>query len=184
MLDSPHGVAQSFILRCTRTQVSLENGSSSVDARRRQVSLAFTEAIPVDLPSRDKTKSDHARRASLKSPEELALENENLRASLDAMAVHTHEVERANKALLEQMEERQTMIRALADGVRREAYRAKQGHDLMRSQLLASQVSPSPNSSPAADIAKRLRASEQENERLQSENDKLVGVLVLPYGRS
>lgn len=124
------------------------------------------------------------RRIPLKSPEELALENENLRASLDAMASHTHEVERANKGLLEQMEERQKMIRALADGVRREAYRAKQGHDLMRSQLLASQVSPLPVSAPAAHLAKRLRASEQEIGKLQSENDKLVGVMAPVHGRA
>ena len=58
--------------------------------------------------------------ASGKTPEELALENENLRTSLDEIASHAEELERANKVLKEQGEERDKAMRSIAVGVRRE----------------------------------------------------------------
>lgn len=55
-----------------------------------------------------------------KTPEELELENEHLRASLDALAVHTQEVESRNKQLREQAAERDKTMRSVVMGVRRE----------------------------------------------------------------
>lgn len=55
-----------------------------------------------------------------KTPEELALENENLRASLDALAVHSHAVETENKALRTDLEERTKAMKTAINEVRRE----------------------------------------------------------------
>jgi hypothetical protein len=55
-----------------------------------------------------------------KTPEELALENLNLRTSLDTIASHAEKMERDNKVLREQGEEREKAMRNIAIGVRRE----------------------------------------------------------------
>jgi hypothetical protein len=55
-----------------------------------------------------------------KTPEELALENASLRASLDALAVHSHELELANRQMKASGEERERTMRHVALGVRRE----------------------------------------------------------------
>ena len=55
-----------------------------------------------------------------KTPEELALENEGLRASLDTLASQAHALEKANKALREMAEEREKTMRTVVNGVRRE----------------------------------------------------------------
>ena len=55
-----------------------------------------------------------------KTPEELTLENENLRLSLDAIAQHAQSLEQANQKLKEQFEERDKMLRSVATGMRRE----------------------------------------------------------------
>ncbi|KAK4684852.1 hypothetical protein P7C73_g5315, partial [Tremellales sp. Uapishka_1] len=99
----------------------------------RQQSPSPTESFY--LVSNDK---DQALLMSGKTPEELALENQSLRASLDALAVHAHRVEKMNAELLGKAEERDKMMRSVVLGVRQEAQKAKQGQDLMRSQLLAS----------------------------------------------
>ena len=55
-----------------------------------------------------------------KTPEELALENENLRISLDAIASHAETLERANRVLQIQHDEREKTMRSIAVGMRRE----------------------------------------------------------------
>jgi len=84
---------------------------------RSRPSGSSRRASPVaDSPSLT-ARSDNA---SGKTPEELALENLNLRASLDEIASHAEKLERANKALQEQGEERDRAMRNIALGVRRE----------------------------------------------------------------
>lgn len=58
-----------------------------------------------------------------KSPEELALENASLRASLDALAVHAHSLEKANKDLRMRAEERDKMLQSMVSDVRTEVSR-------------------------------------------------------------
>lgn len=96
-----------------------------------------------------------------KTPEELALENEHLRTSLDAIASHAEKLEQANKALREQHDEREKAVRSIAVGMKREvcargglsahwqAQKVKQGQEMIRSQLMAS-VSQSPRSARAS----------------------------------
>lgn len=55
-----------------------------------------------------------------KTPEELALENENLRASLDAIALHAHAIETENKALRADADERAKAMKTVISEVRRE----------------------------------------------------------------
>jgi len=58
--------------------------------------------------------------SSSKTPEELTLENESLRASLDALALHAEALGKANKTLKNAGEEREKMMRSVVVGVRRE----------------------------------------------------------------
>jgi len=58
--------------------------------------------------------------APSKTPEELALENESLRSSLDALASHAQTLKQANKALKQAGDEREKMMRSVVVGVRRE----------------------------------------------------------------
>jgi hypothetical protein len=48
------------------------------------------------------------------------LENESLRASLDALAVHTHQLELEKRSLAHQAEERETLVRSVVGEVRQE----------------------------------------------------------------
>lgn len=48
------------------------------------------------------------------------LENESLRASLDALAQHAHQLELSNRALKSRSEERDKLVRSVVSGVRRE----------------------------------------------------------------
>lgn len=57
---------------------------------------------------------------SVKTNEELQLENESLRASLDALAVHAHKLDLANRAFKERDQERDMLVRSVVTGVRRE----------------------------------------------------------------
>lgn len=57
---------------------------------------------------------------STKTPEELALENESLRASLDALALHTEAVDKENQELKKRSQEREAVLRTVAAGVRKE----------------------------------------------------------------
>lgn len=68
-----------------------------------------------------------------KSPEELALENLNLRRSLDALAVRNQLLEQELKTYKQQAEHRQEMMKSVVLGVRREAQKA-----LVQSQMLGS----------------------------------------------
>jgi hypothetical protein len=56
----------------------------------------------------------------IKTPEELALENESLRASLDALAVHTEAVNKENQELRKSSQEREVVLRNAVAGVRKE----------------------------------------------------------------
>jgi hypothetical protein len=60
------------------------------------------------------------RSPSEKTPEELALENENLRASLDAIASHAQAVDNENKRLKAEADARNTMMKSAILEVRRE----------------------------------------------------------------
>jgi len=57
---------------------------------------------------------------SAKTPEELALENISLRASLDALAIHAHDLEQKNRILQHNGEEKEKIMRSMVLGVRRE----------------------------------------------------------------
>lgn len=86
---------------------------------------AWSEVIRLLLPSRKGYVAGigltiYFSSPAKKTPEELELENEHLRASLDALAVHTQEVESRNKQLREQAEERDKTMRGVVLGVRRE----------------------------------------------------------------
>jgi hypothetical protein len=62
-----------------------------------------------------------------KTPEELALENEHLRTSLDEIASHAERLERANRALQAQHDERERTMRTIAVGMRREVRTGRLG---------------------------------------------------------
>jgi len=55
-----------------------------------------------------------------KTPEELVLENENLRISLDAIASHAQRVDDENKRLRMEVEERSKMMKSAILEVKRE----------------------------------------------------------------
>jgi hypothetical protein len=106
-----------------------------------------------------RTDTTNIRSPTEKTPEELVLENENLRISLDAIASHAQRVDDENKRLKAESEERNKMMKSAILEVKREvrllhsydqckadiqAVKVKQGQDLMRSQLLGSIPSPNP----------------------------------------
>ena len=64
--------------------------------------------------------ADTYRSPSGKTPEELALENENLRASLDTIAQRAHEVDLENQTLRSEAEERAKAMKTIISEVRRE----------------------------------------------------------------
>ncbi|GFZ43726.1 hypothetical protein JCM24511_01446 [Saitozyma sp. JCM 24511] len=141
-----------------------------------------------------------------KTAEELLMENESLKSSLDALATHAEALVKQNKELRQQAEEREKMMRSVVVGVRREvggaesgkevacglARKAKQGQDLMRSQLVASAspfkpldsghpaVATTPTPTPTqledpgivAGLKKRIRELEKEVESLKVDNEK------------
>ncbi|ORY32007.1 hypothetical protein BCR39DRAFT_587264 [Naematelia encephala] len=128
----------------------------------------------------------------IKTPEELDLENTSLRASLDALASHAQQLEQSNKLLVSQAADRDKMMRNIVDGVRKEVQKAKQGQDIMRSQLLASvSSSSSPRSvgryasldtttveieqTGNANLRRKIRELEDEVRRLHGENEKQKG---------
>lgn len=69
---------------------------------------------------RSETGSSRKSSPSVKTNEELLLENESLRGSLDALAVHAHQLELANRAFKERDQERDKLVRSVVSGVRRE----------------------------------------------------------------
>ncbi|KAL1409618.1 hypothetical protein Q8F55_003613 [Vanrija albida] len=71
---------------------------------------------------------------SAKTNEELMLENESLRASLDALAKHAHALELANKAVTERAEERDKLVRSVVSGVRKEVAPAGSSAALVNAQ--------------------------------------------------
>ncbi len=86
--------------------------------RRRQASPPAS-STGGDEP--DPESAGEARPKTLqKSPEELMLENENLRASLDEIAQHAEKLDRVNKILQAQHDEREKTMRSIAVGMRRE----------------------------------------------------------------
>jgi hypothetical protein len=68
-----------------------------------------------------------------KLPEEIALENLNLRRSLDALASRNQLLEQELDAYRQRSEQRQEMMKSVVLGVRREAHKA-----MMQSQILGS----------------------------------------------
>lgn len=68
-----------------------------------------------------------------KSPEELALENVNLRRSLDVLSLRNQALEHELDTYRQQSDQRQEMMKSVVLGVRREAQKA-----LMQSQMLGS----------------------------------------------
>ncbi|ORX34547.1 hypothetical protein BD324DRAFT_636344 [Kockovaella imperatae] len=168
--------------------------SSSKASLKQNADTAMTDSFYVvpkngrvaESSSRRGEASEESRtsRASppIKTPEELALENESLRASLDALAVHAQQLDRTNKALRAQHEGRERLMRSAVAGVRREAQKAKHGQDLIRSQLLASVSVPRPTSgmtsseaegeSSTSAMRSRIRELEAELEAANVENDR------------
>ncbi|WOO79638.1 uncharacterized protein LOC62_02G003161 [Vanrija pseudolonga] len=111
---------------------------------------------------------------SAKTNEELMLENESLRASLDALAKHAHALELANKAVTERAEERDKVVRSVVYGVRKEAKKVKHDQEVMRSQILASTSGLPPGQatqavSSAALVTAQRRVGELEAELKRSE---------------
>ncbi|WVF66264.1 hypothetical protein IAT40_001004 [Kwoniella sp. CBS 6097] len=85
-----------------------------------------------------------------KTSEELLLENESLKTSLDALSLHAQSVEQNNHLLKAQLAERDKGFRTAVENIKREASRGK---EVWRSQLLASSPTTStsfanPNSTP------------------------------------
>lgn len=68
----------------------------------------------------EKGEAERKSSPTIKTPEELALENQSLRASLDALAVHAHSLEKANKELRQRAEERDKMLQSMVSDVRHE----------------------------------------------------------------
>ncbi|RSH84583.1 uncharacterized protein EHS24_006106 [Apiotrichum porosum] len=112
---------------------------------------------------------------SVKTNEELQLENESLRASLDALAVHAHKLDLANRAFKERDQERDMLVRSVVTGVRREAQRARHDQEVQRSQMLASiaEGPGQPPSQPVAALRTRIVELEEEVKQVKGENDKL-----------
>ena len=94
-----------------------------------------------------------------KTNEELMLENESMRTSLDTLSKIAHQLEVENRALKERAEERDKMMRSVVSGVRREvscgflytwlpindqAQKVRHDTEVMRSQMLASTAALSP----------------------------------------
>jgi hypothetical protein len=68
-----------------------------------------------------------AEKKAEKTPEELALENASLRASLDALAVHSHAVEKENRELKKRAEERDVTLRSMVLDVQKEVGTGRDG---------------------------------------------------------
>ncbi|WVQ93885.1 hypothetical protein IAU59_000963 [Kwoniella sp. CBS 9459] len=87
---------------------------------------------------------------SKKTPEELLMENESLKTSLDALSLHAQSVERNNQLLKIQLAERERGLRTAVEGIKREANRGK---EVWKSQLFTA----SPTTSTSISVPKPNR---------------------------
>ncbi|BEJ13259.1 hypothetical protein CspHIS471_0304330 [Cutaneotrichosporon sp. HIS471] len=121
-----------------------------------------------------------------KTPEELALENASLRASLDALAVHAHVVEKENRELKKRADERNVALRSMVLDVQKEARKARH-QEVLRSQLIAPPAPERENGTQGnqplrkrvAELeeevcacSKKLEESRQENVKLNAQLNK------------
>ncbi|GMK58235.1 hypothetical protein CspeluHIS016_0502670 [Cutaneotrichosporon spelunceum] len=106
-----------------------------------------------------------------KTPEELALENASLRASLDALAVHAHMVEKENRELKKRAEERDVTLRSMVLDVQKEARKARH-QEVLRSQMINPPVVERDNGAQGNQLALRKHVAELEEE-VRANNKKL-----------
>ncbi|BEJ05772.1 hypothetical protein CcaverHIS641_0302940 [Cutaneotrichosporon cavernicola] len=121
-----------------------------------------------------------------KTPEELALENASLRASLDALAVHAHVVEKENSELKKRADERNVALRSMVLDVQKEARKARH-QEVLRSQMIAPPAPERENGTQGnqplrkrvAELeeevcacSKKLEESRQENAKLNAQLNK------------
>ncbi|KLT40743.1 hypothetical protein CC85DRAFT_287149 [Cutaneotrichosporon oleaginosum] len=111
-----------------------------------------------------------------KTPEELALENASLRASLDALAVHAHAVEKENRELKKRTEERDVALRSMVLDVQKEARKARH-HEVLRSQMIIPSAEPQGGQTVLrtriAELEEEVRAANKKLEDSRQENVKL-----------
>lgn len=107
-----------------------------------------------------------------KTPEELALENEHLRASLDALSKHTMQVEQE----LKRLKDREGMMKSVVLGVKAEAQKVMQSQVLSRSQMPgASRVGFPGFNGRVPDLEQRRVVDLEEQVKfLQAENERAV----------
>ncbi|OCF33201.1 hypothetical protein I316_05246 [Kwoniella heveanensis BCC8398] len=101
--------------------------------------------------------------APKKTSEELLMENESLKTSLDALSLHAQSVERNNQLLKAQLADRDKGFRTAVENIKREANRGK---EVWRSQLLASSpttstslAKPTPSRNPLPTVPDAAVAS-------------------------
>ncbi|KAJ9125567.1 hypothetical protein QFC22_000529 [Naganishia vaughanmartiniae] len=117
---------------CVISKESLRDDSSVHSGKSSAAPTSRTQSVSTLHASGH---SSFASRTTIngKTPEELALENTNLRRSLDAMSLHSQGLERELERCKVDAERRQEMMRSVVLGVRREAKKA-----MVESQILGS----------------------------------------------
>ncbi|KAL7419954.1 hypothetical protein Q5752_004917 [Cryptotrichosporon argae] len=141
------------------------------NARARSPSDSYY-VVPADGRVKDEADDAYAPTngaPARKTPEELALENDNLRASLDALAVHAQALERRNRELAASAEEREQIVRSVISEVKSKARKAVQD-EVARSTVLAQSKHPGAGEDEAR-LRKHVAELEDEVRRLRGENE-------------
>ncbi|WWC85623.1 uncharacterized protein L201_000488 [Kwoniella dendrophila CBS 6074] len=115
-----------------------------------------------------------------KTAEELLLENESLKISLDGLAIHAESLDTSNKLLKKQLEEREKGLKVIMESLKKEAGRVKAGQEIWKSQLLANSLAHSTTNTisnrqgPSDDSISKKRIKELEDElrSMKAENEK------------
>ncbi|KAH8090361.1 hypothetical protein HD553DRAFT_2341 [Filobasidium floriforme] len=130
---------------------------------------------PTSPSSADSFEVIHKKPIGAKTPEELALENEHLRASLDALSKHTMQVEQA----LKRVKDREGMMKSVVLGVKAEAQKVMQSQELYRSAMMPSSrlgvgagVGGAALGRPADSAQRRIVDLEEQVKFLQAENER------------
>ena len=125
---------------------------------------------PTSSSSADSFEVVHKKPAGGKTPEELALENEHLRASLDALSKHSMQVEQE----LKRVKEREGMMKSVVLGVKAEAQKVMQSQELYRSQMPSSRIGFAGFNRPVDSEQRRVVDLEEQVKFLQAENERAV----------
>lgn len=132
---------------------------------------------PTSPSSADSFEVIHKKPIGAKTPEELALENEHLRASLDALSKHTMQVEQE----LKHVKDREGMMKSVVLGVKAEAQKVMQSQELYRSAMMPSSrlgvgagVGGAALGRPADSAQRRIVDLEEQVKFLQAENERAV----------